>query len=328
MKELYNKYFMKQKMMHPLMLFLGLILFCAIYFYGWKVLVLAIVNIMVAVLVEFISLKKIYKQSKVSEAAIVTALLYTMTLPVQIPYWISVVGICVAMFFGKMVFGGFGKNVFNPALVGRAFIYVNFPQPMTIHWNSVPGGFPGGFAHYLTPAIQDVSSATPMLMFKNAGQYTDVKHLILGNIPGVIGETPKIILLICAAYLIYKKIASWQIMAGSVLGFVALSSFFVLRGVSSVPNPLYGIFMGGFLLGTVLMATDPVSAAKTTAGKWIYGILIGVITVVIRGFALFSGGVMFAVLIGNMFAPIIDIIVKKVGAGKKIKKEQEVISRG
>ncbi|MDO5754843.1 MAG: RnfABCDGE type electron transport complex subunit D [Tissierellia bacterium] len=312
---------MKQKMMHPLLVFLALILLVATFFYGWRVLVLTGINILVAVIVEYLCETKIFKRKKISEAAIVTAILYSLTLPVSLPIWISVVGIIVAIFFGKMVFGGFGKNIFNPALVGRAFIYVNFPQPMTIEWNQIMTGFPGGFAHYISPHIDEVSTATPMLLFRNAGEITALKNLLWGNVTGVMGEAPKIIILIAAVYLIYKKIASWEIMAGSVLGFTTISLVFTMQGVNSVPNPLYGMLMGGFLFGTVFMATDPISAAKTPLGKWIYGIIIGIITVVIRGFALFSGGMMFAILIGNMFAPIIDYGIRKQKQKKKVKKE-------
>ena len=123
--------------------------------------------------------------------------------------------------------------------------------------------------------------------------------------------------------MIYKKVASWEIMAGCVLGFTALSSALYFAGVPSVPNPLYGIVAGGFLFGSVFMATDPISATKTKEGKWIYGIIIGLVTVIIRGFALFAGGVMFAILIGNTFAPIIDESIKAYKTYKKEKAESK-----
>lgn len=221
------------------------------------------------------------------------------------------------IFFGKMVFGGFGKNVFNPALVGRVFIYVNFPQFMTIYWNEAANGFPAGFGTFLTRGLDSLTEATPMTMFKLDGSLESVNAMLLGNIPGVIGETSKVLIIIAAIYLIVKKVASWEIMAGSTLGFVALSLILRAMGVTTVPDPISGILMGGFLFGTVFMATDPISAAKTTLGKWIYGVIIGVVTVIIRGFALFAGGVMFAILIGNTFAPIIDYAINAAKARKK-----------
>lgn len=317
MKEFYKKYFMKQKMMHPVIYSMIPIALVATYFYGLRVLALLITNVLVALFVEYLSNKNIFKLEKVSEAAFVTACLYTMTLPASIPFWISAVGMAFGIFFGKMVFGGFGKNVFNPALVGRVFIYVNFPKFMTIYWNEAANGFPGGFGTFLTRGLDSLSEATPMTMFKLDGSLESVNSMLLGNIPGVIGETSKVLIIIAAIYLIVKKVASWEIIAGSTLGFVALSLILRAMGVTTVPDPISGILMGGFLFGTVFMATDPISAAKTTLGKWIYGAIIGVVTVIIRGFALFAGGVMFAILIGNTFAPIIDYAINAAKARKK-----------
>ncbi|WP_100065150.1 RnfABCDGE type electron transport complex subunit D [Miniphocaeibacter massiliensis] len=319
MKSFYEKYFTKQKMMRTVLIPLVIISIFAIYNFGWRVLALLLVNLLVSITVEYLCETKIYKRKKISEAVIITSILYTMTLPVSLPFWMSGVGIAFGVFFGKMVFGGFGKNIFNPALVGRVFVYINFPNPLTIAWNEAASGFPGGFGVFTLPNIDALSTATPMLAFRNEGIFSDIINLFIGNIPGAIGETSKILIILAGIYLIYKKVASWQIMAGSILGFAALSTVFYLIGIESVPNPLYGILFGGFLFGTVFMATDPISAAKTVPGKWIYGIIIGVVTVIIRGFALFSGGMMFAILIGNTFAPIIDYAVKKIKARKKAK---------
>lgn len=324
MKNFYEKYFTKQKMMRTVLMPLIVISIFAIYNLGWRVLALLTVNLLVSFLVEYICETKIYKRKKISEAVIITSILYTMTLPVSLPFWISAVGIAFGVFFGKMVFGGFGKNVFNPALVGRVFVYINFPNPLTIAWNESATGFPGGFGAFTLPHIDTLSTATPMLAYRNEGIFTEIMNLLIGNIPGAIGETSKILIILSAIYLVYKKVASWQIMAGSILGFSALSAIFYFMGIESVPNPLYGMLLGGFLFGTVFMATDPISAAKTVPGKWIYGLIIGVVTVIIRGFALFSGGMMFAILMGNIFAPIIDYMVKKLKSKKKAKKEAMV----
>lgn len=319
-----EKTFLKQKMMRTVLKALLLILLVSVYFNGLRVLLLTAVNVVFAFLTEYLFETKINKKKKVSEALLVTAILYTMTLPVSLPLWMSVVGIVFGIFFGKMVFGGFGKNIFNPAIVGRCFVYINFPEPLTIHWNQVPqlGSFPGGFGTWLFPSIDAVSTATPMLGFRNEGIIPDLMELLVGNVPGVIGESSKILIIFCAIYLIYKKVASWEIMAGCIAGFAGLSLVFNAMGVTSVPNPIIGMLTGGFCLGAVFMATDPISAAKTVTGKWLYGIIIGAVTVIIRGFALFSGGVMFAILIGNTFAPIIDYFVNQ--AKKKSKEKKEV----
>lgn len=316
-QDLLKKYFTKQKMMRTVIISLLPIIFASTYFFGLRVIVLMLVVSIFGVATEYV-FEKHYKK-KISEAVLVTCILYTMTLPPSTPYWIAVVGIIFGVLFGKEVFGGFGKNVFNPALVARAFVYVSFPNQLTIHWVKAATGFPGGFGTYLTEGIDMVSQATPMLLYRDIRGLTPTINLIFGNVAGSIGETSAILIILAGIYLIYKKVASWQIMAGCLIGFTGLSSALYFMGINQVPNPLYGLMIGGFLFGTVFMATDPVSSPKTTEGKWIYGILIGIVTIIIRGFALFAGGMMFAILIGNTFAPIIDEGVK---AYKNYKKDK------
>lgn len=245
-----------------------------------------------------------------------------MTLPPSTPYWVAIIGIIFGVMFGKEVFGGFGRNVFNPALVARAFVYVSFPAPLTIQWSkTAAGSFPGGFATYLTEGVEAISQATPMLMFRNADIVTNFKDLLIGNISGSIGETSAILIVLAGIYLVYKKVASWEVMAGTTIGFLGLSSLLYFTGNTQVANPLFGLISGGFLFGTIFMATDPISSAKTKEGKWIYGLLIGIITVIIRSYALFAGGMMFAILIANTFVPIIDEAVKGIKKRRKEKKE-------
>lgn len=316
--EWFSKYFIKQKMMRTVIISLIPIIFSSVYFFGWRSLFLMLVVTAFGVLTEYF-FEKYYKK-KISEAILVTCILYTMTLPPTTPYWIAVVGIIFGVVFGKEVFGGFGRNVFNPALVARAFVYVSFPEHLTIRWVKAAQGFPGGFGTYLTETIEMVSQATPMLLFRDAGKTISSINLLIGNVAGSIGETSAVLIILAGIYLIYKKVASWHTMAGCFVGFVGLNSLLYLLGFSQIPNPLYGILAGGFLFGTIFMATDPVSSPKTKEGRWIYGIIIGVVTVIIRGFALFAGGMMFAILIGNTFAPIID---EGVNAYKKYKKESK-----
>ena len=311
-----TKLFIKQKMMRTVIYSLIPLILAGTYFFGLRVLSLLAVVTFFGVATEYIFAKQ-YKR-KVSEAVFVTCILYTMTLPPTTPYWIAVVGIIFGIIFGKEVFGGFGKNIFNPALVARAFVYVSFPTPLTIAWTKASTGFPGGFGTYINEGIELVSQATPMLLFRSTGETVSRLSLLIGNRSGSIGETSAILIILAGIYLIYKKVASWQIMAGCLSGFVGLNSALYLLGSSNVPDPLYGVLAGGFLFGTVFMATDPISAPKTKEGKFIYGIIIGVVVVIIRGFALFAGGMMFAILIGNTFGPIIDEGVK---AFKKSRKE-------
>jgi Na+-transporting NADH:ubiquinone oxidoreductase subunit B len=307
--------FRKQKMMRTVLLSLIPIIILSVYNYGLRVLLLLLVVTIAGTSAEYLW-EKHYK-NKASEAVFVTCVLYTMTLPASIPYWIAVTGIIFGVIFGKMSFGGFGRNVFNPALVGRAFIYVNFPNPMTIVWNEAARGFPGGFSTYLTAGIDAVSEATPMISYNTIEEIMGLNSLILGNIPGAVGETYKILIILAAIYLVYTKTASLEIMLGCLIGFFAAGSLmhYFYDGI----NPIYGMMMGGFLFGTVFMATDPISAAKTKKGKWIFGIIIGVVTVLIRALSLFNGGMMFAILMGNTFAPIIDYFVKEAENKKKNK---------
>ncbi|NMA86325.1 MAG: RnfABCDGE type electron transport complex subunit D [Tissierellia bacterium] len=315
-----KKHFMPQKMMRTVIKSLTPIVLASIYFFGWRSLVLLLWTTFFGVATEYIFEKKYGK--KMSEAIFITTILYTLTLPASTPLWIAAVGIVFGVVFGKEVFGGFGRNIFNPALVARAFVYVSFPEPLTIHWSEVATGFPGGFGTYMTKGIDAISQATPMLIFRETGEMVGFSNLLLGNVAGSLGETSAILIIIAGIYLIYKKVAAWQTMAGVLIGFTGLSTILYLTGNPQIPNPIFGILSGGFLFGMVFMATDPISSPKTVEGKWIYGILIGIITVIIRGYALFAGGMMFAILIGNTFAPIIDEGVRYSKKRKKEKKEE------
>lgn len=316
--------FMKQKMMRTVIKSLIPIMIVGVYFYGWRTLVLLGIVTAFGLGTEWIFAKKYNR--KVSEAVFVSCILYTMTLPPTTPFWIAVIGIIFGIMFGKEVFGGFGKNIYNPALVARAFVYVCFPAPLTIQWSKVALGFPGGFGTYLTQGVEAVSRATPMLLFRDTGNITSYLKLLIGNVSGSIGETSAILIILAAVYLIYKKVASWEIMAGVLIGFTSLSGLLILIGNAQIPNLLFGILSGGLLFGAVFMATDPISAPKTKEGKWIYGILIGIITVIIRGYALFAGGMMFAILIANTFVPILDEGVRYYKKSRQKAKEKEVVA--
>ena len=315
-KEFFKKYFINQKMMRTVIVSLIPIILAATYFFGIRVLTLLLIVTIFGVATEYIFEK--FSGRKISEAALVSCILYTLTLPPSTPYWIAVVGIVFGLFFGKLVFGGFGRNVFNPALVARAFVYISFPNQLTIEWSESAFGGIGALATYLTDGIEAISQATPMLIFRETGTTVDTIDLLIGNVAGSIGETSAILIIIAAIYLIYKKVASWQIMAGCLIGFVALNTIFGALGMGVMPNTLFALLSGGFLFGTVFMATDPISAPKTKEGKWIFGIMVGAITVIIRGFSLFAGGMMFSILISNTFVCILDEGIK---AFKKWRKE-------
>lgn len=318
MEARYKEFFIPQKMMRTVLIAMILPILFGTYLFGLRVLVMLATVIAAGTLTEYLFAKR-YKK-KVSEAVLVSCILYTLTLPAHMPIWMAVVGIVFGIFFGKMVFGGFGTNPFNPALVARAFVYVNFPEPMTIAWTNISKGFPGGFGTYLNAPIDAVTEATPMILFNNMGEKAaSLADSFLGFVPGAIGETSAMIILICAAYLIWKKVASWEVMVGSVVGFLTLQTILFYATDLQVMDPIYAVFMGGFLFATVFMATDPISCCKTKEGKFIFGFIVGIVTVLIRAMSLFNGGAMFAVLIANTFGPIIDVAVRKLKARNKAK---------
>ena len=242
-----------------------------------------------------------------SEAFLVTGLLFTLSLPPTIPLWQVAVGISFGLVFAKEVFGGVGRNFMNPALASRAFIYFAYPAQMTgdAVWTAVDG----------------VSRATPLAQFAagQPGQVFDGLQVtwlqsFLGTIPGSMGETSTLACLLGAALLLITGIAPWRVMVSTLLGALLCAAYFYLRG-SSV-NVLYGIpphwhlVLGGFAFGLVFMATDPVSAAHTPIGQWLYGLLIGVLAIMIRvANPAYPEGIMLAILLGNVFAPLFDYFV-------------------
>jgi Na+-transporting NADH:ubiquinone oxidoreductase subunit B len=301
----------KQLPMRRVLLSLIPILIFAIYLYGWRVLSLLAVVTICGYGVEYVFERG--RKTIPSESFLVTCVLFTLTLPPAIPYWIAVVGILFGLAFGKQVFGGFGRNVFNPALVGRCFIYVAFPNPMTVNWVQPFTGFPGGFGAWAPEFVDAMARATPMLQAKAGTAGYSYLQLLLGNTSGSIGESSALLILLAAIYLIYRKVVNWKVMASMALSMVALNGFLYLFKVQGVHDPLFSLLTGGFLFALVFMATDPVSSPKDGGAKIVYGVLIGIITVIIRSFSLFTEGVMFAILMVNAFVPLLDISMKSLG---------------
>lgn len=251
------------------------------------------------------------RNHEVNEGFFVTSFLYALILPATIPLWQVAVGISFGVVIGKEVFGGTGKNVLNPALVGRAFLYFAYPAQISgdAVWTAVDG-FSGATALSVGAANGISGVAASGLTWTQA---------FFGQMQGSIGETSAAACLFGAAMLIYTGIASWRIIAGCFAGLVVpvLLVGFVDGGNSMMTVPWYWhVVIGGFAFGSVFMATDPVSAAQTDLGRWIYGLLIGFMTFVIRVInPAFPEGIMLAILFGNVFAPLIDYFV--VGANVK-----------
>jgi len=315
MREFHKKTFQKQAVMRKVIMSLIPVIVGSIYFFGWRTLILMATIITFGVATEYLFEKRVNK--KVTEAVFVSCILFTLTLPVSTPLWVGAIGIIFGITFSKEVFGGFGFNVFNPALAARTFVYVTFPEPLTISWNVASSGFLGGFTRYITPAVDTLSQASPLIHLRDTGTMLPFQQLFFGNSSGSLGETSGLLILVGALILLKYKSADWILMAGPIIGFLSLSSILYTSNVSGVQHPLFALFSGGFLFMSIFMTTDPITAPKTKEGKWIYGLLIGVITVIIRVFGLFVEGAMFSVLIMNIFVPILDDAVKYIKTPNK-----------
>jgi Na+-transporting NADH:ubiquinone oxidoreductase subunit B len=246
---------------------------------------------------------------EINEGFLVTSILYLLTLPPNTPLWQVALGVSFGVVVGKEVFGGTGKNFLNPALTGRAFLFFAFPGQMSGDevWTAVDG-FSGATALAMT-------SSGGLEAIHQAG--ITWTQSFLGQMQGSLGETSTLACMLGAFFLIYTGVASWRIMAGVTGGMIVTVLLFNLIG--SDTNPMFALpwywhlVLGGFAFGTVFMATDPVTAAMTDAGRWIFGALIGFMTVLIRvANPAFPEGVMLAILFANVFAPVIDYCVVQV----------------
>jgi Na+-transporting NADH:ubiquinone oxidoreductase subunit B len=318
----------------------------SIYFFGWRCLFILIWSIIVGFIVEFIFSRQ--RGEPVSEAVFVTSTIFALIMPPTVPLHVLTIGVAFAVAFAKEVFGGFGRNIFNPAMAGRCFVYICFPVAITATWAPVSGGMWGALTKWTTAQSKDaITSATPMAHLKagrlvvqdngveetveqipdeiEEGQVVNITNgtlyrgLVFGRISGTMGVTSVVLILIGGVYLFWTKTASRTIILTLVITYAILNQFLYAFGVEPVPGALPAVLGGGFLFGAFFMATDPVSAPRTEAAKVIYAIIIGVFTTIIRNFSIFNGGLMFSILIGNMFAPILDYnvrAIKKRKAGK------------
>lgn len=262
---------------------------------------------------------------EVNEGFFVTSILFSLILPPTIPLWQAALGITFGVVIAKEIFGGTGKNIVNPALAGRAFLFFAYPSNMTgdsMWYTASTSQTLAALKEAGATSIDAFSGATPLgqLALHKAQSVLDQQltwfDAFIGYMPGAIGEVSKLALIMGGAILIFTRIASWRIVAGVTLGTIVASLFF--NAISSyTSNPqLFGMpfwwhmVLGGWMIGTLFMATDPVSASFTDKGKWWYGILIGVVVVFIRVVnPAFPEGMMLAILFANLFAPLIDYIV-------------------
>lgn len=243
-------------------------------------------------------------------SAMITGLLLGLSLPAGLPLWMAALGGAMGIGFGKIVFGGLGQNIFNPALFGRAFLQAAFPVAITT-WPTVGGPFWSlrgdlfAFPFTHPRAVDTITSATPLGLWKFEGTGTPLFDLFVGNTGGSLGETSIPIIVLCGAFLAWRSYLNWRIPV-AVLASVAVVSGVLHVIVPRYPDPLFMLCSGGLMLGAVYMATDMVTSPVTNAGRWVFGIGVGVLTVVIRIWGGLPEGVMYAILLMNAFTPFIN----------------------
>ena len=288
------------------------------FWFGFlKILPLIVVSYAVGLGIEFIAAQ--IRGHEINEGFLVTGILIPLIMPIDIPLWMLALATAFAVIIGKEVFGGTGMNVFNPALTARAFLFFSYPGWMTGEKVWIEGLTKG------QNIVDGFSGATPLALCA-AGETTKIPsfmQMFIGTIPGSIGETSTLAILIGALILIVTGIGSWKIIvsvfAGG-LGMGLLLNAFAVNSYMELPV-YYHFVMGGFAFGAVFMATDPVSGAQTERGKWIYGFLIGIMSILIRVInPAYPEGVMLAILLMNLFAPLIDYFVIQSSINKRLKR--------
>ena len=259
-----------------------------------------------------------WKHEEIQEGYLVSGIIITMILPVGCPLWVLVLAVAFAVIFGKEIFGGTGMNIFNVALLARAFLFFSYPTKMSGDTVWVATEKFCGLGNDLPDAF---SCATPLgQMAQNIAPSASVMDSVIGLIPGSIGETSVIAIAIGALILLWAGIASWKIMLSVFLSGGVMA--FIFQSLGSTPVEWYEhLVLGGFCFGAVFMATDPVTSARTETGKWIYGIIIGALAIIIRVMNPgFPEGMMLAILFGNMMAPTIDYFVVQKNINKRLRR--------
>lgn len=293
---------------------------------GWiSMLVLGAVFFLPIYIVVFVTggfwevLFAIVRKHEINEGFFVTSILFALIVPPTLPLWQAALGISFGVVLAKEIFGGTGRNFLNPALAGRAFLFFAYPGNISgdLVWTAADG-FSGA-----TPLAQWAQDGGVSLVNTVTDQPVSWMDAFIGNIPGSIGEVSTLFILIGGAFIIFVRIASWRIVAGVMLGMVVTASLFNWLG--SATNPMFAmpwywhLVLGGFAFGMMFMATDPVSASFTEKGKWCYGVLIGVMCVLIRVVnPAYPEGMMLAILFANLFAPLFDYLVVKANIKRRI----------
>jgi Na+-transporting NADH:ubiquinone oxidoreductase subunit B len=300
--------------------------FWSVFGYGLgKVLPMLAVSYIVGLGIEFAVAQ--VRKHEVNEGFLVSGMLIPMIMPPDVPLWMLALATAFAVIIGKEVFGGTGMNIFNPALLARAFIFFSYPSHISGDTIWV-GGLAGN------PAVVDGFSGATPLAKALAGQLPfsamEVEKMFWGFIPGSVGETSTAAILLGAALLIFTGVGSWRIMLSVAAGGYLTGLLFNMVGANAYMNiPAYQhLIMGGFAFGAVFMATDPVTSSQTKSGKWICGFLIGVMAVMIRVLnPAYPEGMMLAILFMNVFAPLVDHCVVQVNISRRLRRTKQAVQK-
>ena len=285
----------------------------SVYAFGLAGLLTLLVALVSCVATEDLICRATGKPTTVGDWSVtITGLLYGLTLPPSLPLWMTAVGGVIAVAMGKAMFGGLGYNTFNPALVGRAVLQAAFPAAMTT-W--IPGFTSGRFASlpsstlalpFSQPTVDAITTATPLALWKFSHEATPTRELVLGFTSGSAGETSSLLILLGGVYLVARNMMNWRIPASIIGAVVVLSGILHIVDPSQYASPGLMVFSGGLMLGAVFMASDMVGSPMTSFGCYLYGALIGLVTVVIRTWGGLPEGVMYAILLGNAVTPHLD----------------------
>lgn len=290
-----------RKIMYAVIASLAPAVFAALYFFQLRALLLLLCCVAACLATEaiFLWVRKKPLQPLLDGSAIITGLLLALTLPPSLSLELAIIGAVIAIAIGKQVFGGLGYNIFNPALVGRAFLQTAFPVAMTT---------------WIPPVMEKINTATyatPLgdLKFQDAvaqGILVPLKDLFFGNIGGCIGETSALALIIGGIFLLFRRVIDWRIPLGIILSLSVFTGIFWLANPGKYASPLFHILAGGLLLGAFFMATDMVTSPITPLGTWIYALGIGIVVGLVRLFGGFPEGVMYSILFMNIFVPLLN----------------------
>ncbi|HEX5133199.1 MAG TPA: RnfABCDGE type electron transport complex subunit D [Candidatus Krumholzibacteria bacterium] len=296
----------------------------ATWFFGLSALAVILACVLGCVLTEwfFKGRRPLAESTILDGSAAVTGVLLALTLPPGLPLWMSFLGGVVAVVFGKLVFGGLGHNIFNPSLVGRAFLQASFPVALTT-W-SAQRGAGGTFGlqasnlalPFLHAHVDAVTAATPLARMKFEATTTPLHNLLVGSTAGSLGETSAVMILLGGAYLAYRRFLNWRIPLGIFASAYLVAT--LLHAVNpSYPDGTFHLFSGGLALGAVFMATDPVTSPVTPRGAWLFAAGTGALVVIIRQFSGLPEGVMYSILLMNGFTPLIDRVTQPRTYGTK-----------